>query len=52
MELLDVDGTVLRSVDIRDNDLKIPVFEGLAEDKEYRLRGTMRNTVLYSLSFE
>ena len=52
MELLDVDGTVLRSVNIRDNGLKIPVFEGLAEDKEYRLRGTMRNTVLYSLSFE
>ena len=52
MELLDADGTVLRSVNIRGNGLKIPVFEGLAEDKEYRLRGTMRNTVLYSLSFE
>ena len=52
MELLDVDGTVLRSVDIRGNDLKLPVFEELAEEKEYRLRGTMRNTVLFSLSFE
>ena len=52
MDLLDEDGTVLRSVDIRGNGLKLPVFEELAEEKEYRLRGTMRNTVLFSLSFE
>lgn len=52
MELLDAEGTVIQSADVQGNGLKLPVFEGLAEDKEYRLRGTMCNTVLYSLSFE
>ncbi len=52
IELLDENGAVLRSVDIRGNGVKLLAFKDIDDNYEHMLRIRMRKAVLYSLSFE